>query len=613
MFLLAAIPGRAQWITQTNTLRPGWNAVYLHVDSSYTNINGLVNLTDPIEEIWLWNSEVPPSQVLATPQLPQGSQWSSWSRAAGPASELQTLSGNSAILVRCTSAFVWRVKGKPVAPVYRWTLTGLNFVGFATSNAPPSFQSFLAADAQSLDWAQDAQIFRYQGGELGATNPIAVVPLVFRDTPVRRDQAYWVRSGNIYNQYFGPFQISVAGSSGLGFGDTLGQTRLVLKNMTKGNLTVTLQRVASEAPPTGQPALAGALPLLVRGSINPTSLTFTYSNLAAGSYAWTLTPKGEVGSEVEVIIGLNRSQMGGTPGAEFASVLRFTDSLGLSQVDLAAAATAPSRSGLWVGNASVEYVSQYLKPYAKAGSEAEFEALLNRLQLAQGVNGYRYEWDPNTGRVLVFGGPQNRTGSYLLDGPIKLDSGGVARPFPLRLIVHNNGTTSSLLQRAYVGRGLSSNLVVTTREEALLPSQLASARRVSSVHLPSSDANSPWTFSGVMQEGSTLTTTVQLAHNDHTSNPLLHTYHPDHDNLDAQFAQELPAGLESYGVRRQISLQFTVAADDFDSLTKAGANLRGNYSETVTFVDRNGDSKQFNVLGSFQLARITDVATLTTQ
>ena len=33
-----------------------------------------------------------------------------------------------------------------------------------------------------------------------------------------------------------------------------------------------------------------------------------------------------------------------------------------------------------------------------------------------------------------------------------------------------------------------------------------------------------------------MATTVTLSYNDQASNPFLHTYHPDHDNLDATFS-----------------------------------------------------------------------------
>ena len=43
-----------QWATQNINLKPGWNGVYLTVDSSYTDISSLPDLNSNITEIWLW-------------------------------------------------------------------------------------------------------------------------------------------------------------------------------------------------------------------------------------------------------------------------------------------------------------------------------------------------------------------------------------------------------------------------------------------------------------------------------------------------------------------------------------------------------------------------------
>ena len=129
--------GRAQWITQTNALRSGWNAVFLHVDASHVTLSQLVasDASNPIQEIWYWRSSLPTGQFIDSPQLPAGagSQWSTWMRPLGTTNALQRLTGNGAYLVRLATnaaAYNWLVKGKPVAPTYRWTLTGLNFIGF---------------------------------------------------------------------------------------------------------------------------------------------------------------------------------------------------------------------------------------------------------------------------------------------------------------------------------------------------------------------------------------------------------------------------------------------------------------------------------------------------
>ena len=604
--------GHAQWISQTNVLKPGWNAVFLHVDASYATVNQLMSSNLPIHEIWYWQPALPTGQFVDSPQLPTGggSQWSAWTRSLGSTSVLQRLTGNGAYLVRLTNnvaSYNWVVKGKPVLPTYKWTLTGLNFVGFPVPpNPAPTFESFFAPSPQLQ---QNGEVYFYQGGNLGATNPMRLVAP--RTTAVRRDQAYWVRAGDTYNQYFGPLQVVQSSTAGIQFGDTRGQAQLRLRNLANVPITVTLRQIASETPPAGQTNFAGAPPLLLRGAINTTNLTYGYTNLAAGPRTWTLAVAGLVGSEVEVVIGLNRSQMVGAAGAFYAGVLRFTDSLGLSQVDMAVSATKESTAGLWVGGAAVSQVSHYLKPYAKATNAAGLSSLLSRLGLAQGANGYKYELDLQSGRVLVFGGPQQKTGSYLLDGPIKIDSGTVASPFPLRLILHNSGSAASLLQKVLVGAGLTSNTVVATREALLLPSELGVARRISAVHLPASAGNVPWSFTGTMAPGSSVTGSVPLSYDDQSSNPFIHTYHPDHDNLDESFNTPLARGLESYGVTRQITLNFTAPDDDFKSLTQSSDDLSGSYIEAITFLARGSQTRQYNVLGTFSLKRISDIPTLT--
>jgi hypothetical protein len=604
-----ATRGHAQWLTQSFALKAGWNAVYLHVDSSHDTLDNLIgaDVANQIQEIWMWAPNPSTAQFVTNPQSPsQPAYWLNWVRSSAPSATLTKLSGNVACLVRSSVDYTWNLKGKPVPPSYQWSGSGLNFIGFPTlpGASAPSFDTFLTP---APELKVTAEIYAYAGGPITA-NPVQVFDQTV--TKVMRGQAFWMRSP-AFNRYFGPFDVTFTGSSGARFGDSLGQVSFRLRNNSDQDVTVTLTGVASETAPSGQKTVQGVVPVLVRGDINPTTLTFTHTTLAAGPKQWTLTKRGQVGSDIEVVIGVDRQQLTGAAGNLYASLLRFTDSLNYTQVDVPVSAEVGSTTGLWVGGASVSSVNHYLNKYAKAANATELAALLNRLGLGEGVNGFHYEIDPATGRVLVFGGTNNKTGSYLLDGPAKIDPGTVARPYPLRLIVHNDGTAVRLLQRVFHGIGLGSTPVVATKESLLLPAQLANARRISAVHLPFSAANVPWTLAGTMQSGSSLATTVTLAYDDQASNPFLHTYHPDHDNLDAKFETVLAQGVESYGVQRQISLSFTPPGSDFDSLTRGGAAMNGNYTEVVTFLGRNGPARQYTARGSFTLNRISDISTLT--
>jgi hypothetical protein len=279
------------------------------------------------------------------------------------------------------------------------------------------------------------------------------------------------------------------------------------------------------------------------------------------------------------VLGLNRYTMSNSPGALFAGILQFTDSFGFSEVDVPVSAQTASTAGLWVGSASVSQVRNYLK---------------------------LYERDNNNAPVV------SSNGSYVVTS-INTNFGSVVRPYSLRLIVHNDGTNAYLLQRVYYGLDRYTNLVVANAQGALDPTHLDSARRISATHLPWSSANSPWAFSGQFAQGGTLSTSVDLPYDDQVSNPFLHTYHPDHDNLDVTFKTQLAKGYESYEIKRQITLNITPPGSDFTSLTSAAQTLSGTYLETILLSGRPSASRSFDVSGVFALNRLSTIATLTKQ
>ena len=148
--LLPVLSSQAQWQTQSILVKPGWTAVFLHVDPSYQTLDQLVggDPADPITQVWMWIPS-PTGQFASTPQSPvlPNSQWATWaSLASGTPNTFSTLSPNAAYLVYSSAAtnYVWKLKGKPVAPQYSWTTAGLNFIGFPTAPTnPPMYDAFL--------------------------------------------------------------------------------------------------------------------------------------------------------------------------------------------------------------------------------------------------------------------------------------------------------------------------------------------------------------------------------------------------------------------------------------------------------------------------------------
>jgi len=587
LFVLAgwATPARAQWVTQTLSLKAGWNAVFLHVEAAHATLDQLVGpsapVLTPIEQVWRWNPAPATAQFVQSPQQPldTGSQWSSWRRSDGGSSTLQRLTANSGYLVFSTTDFVWELKGRPAVPNYLWSTSGLNFFGFPTVPVgAPTFENFLA-DVPTL---QFSEIFRYPGGPFSQTNPGRLFAL--RTTPVRRGEAFWIRAGEVYNHYFGPFELTAASAGGASFGDSLSAYSFRLRNQTANPLTVSLRLVQSETPPTGQPAIAGMPPLIVRGELNTVDLTYGVSELPPNSpVSWNLQPYGLPGSEVEVVLGLDRSAMTNAVGDYLAGVLELTDSLGHTRVDMAVSAEVASQAGLWVGTAAVTEVAQYLQTYLRDSTNA----------LVVATNG-----------------------SYVVSRVVT-NLTPVPTAFPLRLIVHNPASgPASLFQRVYFGMNAATNLIVANQESALARGLIAQARRLSATHLPWTEGNPGWVFSGPLTQGAVVMTSLTNRFDEQASNPFLHTYHPDHDNLNSRFKAELPQGSESYTIVREMTLSVNPPGDDFNSRVAAGLSFSGEYFETLKVVGLARpndiyDTRRFDMKGIFQLNRISEIPTLT--
>jgi hypothetical protein len=269
--------------------------------------------------------------------------------------------------------------------------------------------------------------------------------------------------------------------------------------------------------------------------------------------------------------------MPGQAGDLSACVLRLTDAAGLLQVDLGVGAVKAANSGLWVGEARVTQVVQYLK---------------------------NYERDP-VGKPVVRLTEADGAYSVLVTNEVV---GGVSRPFPMRLILHNDGTNTVLLQRVFLGMNPQTNAIVTTQQRFLDPAQLASAQRISAAHLPWSAQNTPWP---ITITSNVYRVEIATPYDSPSSNPFIHQYHPDHDNLNASFTQLLPKGRESYSIQRTVWLSPQSAGFDYQSRTTGSLDLNGVYDETIEVGGQGANARTFRVLGTFTLNRISDLPTLT--
>jgi hypothetical protein len=590
---------QAQWQTQVVEIKAGWNAVYLHVDPSHQIIGTWIgsDAGNPITQVWRWT---PPSttQFASSPSEPVDhvSGWTSWVRNR-PASALVRMYGNTAFLVESTSDYTWNIKGRPVAPLRSWNIEGLNLVGFSTvPGNPPNFSQFLA-EAPELQSAQ-VDIFEYRGPSLQVNNPVKIAPSLFRNTPVKRGKAYWIRSGTVFNKYFGPFEVALAGSGGVTFYDNLSTYSLRLRNLSPNPVTVSMTLKPSESAPNGQVPISGVPPLLVRGPLDLATQRYGFSTLPVGAgngQSFSLAPRNAQGSEIEVVLGLDRAAITASVGSLLGGILSFKDSFDHTEINLPVSGKVASDSGLWVGDAMVTQVEQYLKSYERGAV----------VPIVTDLGG-----NVVTNDLMI-----TTNGQYVVES-INTDMTPVPKPFPLRLIMHKPDVGfARLLQRVYYGMGMST-VVLSRVEEVLDPTQLDSARRISATHLPWTEENEGWSLFGSLAQGSTVFSFLQTKFDDQVANPFLHRYHPDHDNVDARFQNVLTQGSESYTISRLIFLDVDALGTNFLSRVSGGQTLTGTYRETISVqgLARAGgthDSRRFEVEGVFQLNRISSIAELT--
>lgn len=546
-------PASAQWVEESYALSAGWNAIWLTHDCSYTSIDTLLTAQPRVVEVWQWNPLGSTTQFVAAPAAPVATdaEWKVWRRGNPNASTLNTFAGNSAYLVRVTDGNPLTISliGAPLPPNYAFKSSGLNLIGFSMqtpeSTAQRSIDRFLSfSEVLKLN----PPVFTYRGGALSDVtpkNPLQVTTP--RTTAFARNKAYWVNSKD-YTDYGGPLRIQVLGSQ-LDFGDSLNSVTVRIKNVvdpTKNQTVIaTLASAASAAAPTGQPAITGPVPLLVRGAIDPTTQQYSYTSLAA-----PITRSIAPGEEIEVVLSVDRGGLGNVAGKVFQSLLQISDSLSLTRVDLGVRATSSSFSGVWVG-----------------------AAILNKVDQIIG----------------------------------QTNSGGQAAPsnFPVRLVMHRaeNGTTT-LLQQVYLFDANGTPLV-STKESVAHGGTSGKITRLSSASFPL-DLMALGT--GQLGISGAVNFNVALGF-DAVTNPFVHTYHPDHDNLDARFEQQVPAGVESPNITRAITLTFTPSLPGVSDPTVGTSTLGGTYSETITGLR----VEPITVSGAFVVRRVSAAQALLTQ
>jgi len=230
-------------------------------------------------------------------------------------------------------------------------------------------------------------------------------------------------------------------------------------------------------------------------------------------------------------------------------------------------------AGLWVGSATLKAISEPHSTDPSTPTPTKSELGL-RLLVHVDATGQA--------RLLKEVLQMWRNGTFTNDG-----SGNLVVDKPGQYVLLTDDTLIPLFQGATVRDGESVG------------------RRISTIgyDFPSSSSNNFLNLAGSFAIGTNLTGTLNLPY-DHPNNPFKHKYHPDHDNLNAQFNG--PA-IESFTTTRSIRLDFAASPPDGPAVPDFGYDeMGGTYRESITGIHKN----IIYVSGTFRLSRVSRIAEL---
>ncbi|MEK7677548.1 MAG: hypothetical protein AAB676_17100 [Verrucomicrobiota bacterium] len=568
----SGLPVSAQTTTQTFTLQPGWNAIYLEVEPPNTAV-GVVFTNVPIDSVWTFQERLSAVDFIQDPSEPvwNKSQWLVYlptNRVESFQNNLFHLQANRAYLVNLTNAATLTVTGRPSLRPMEWAPDAYNLRGFAADPAaPPTFLEFFRHSPAHYDAtrSQLQKIYRLSAsGQWTLVGP--------HDLMVSGEAVWVYTQGG--SDYTGPLAAKLAFGDGLDYARELVELPVLLLNRTDG------PRHATISAPT-------ALPLSYL-SFNPTNghewlplpASLTISNLSAANgnlrlairrqdftgteYGAVLTLSDGAGTRFLVAVSAEKESFGGAGGRITTKSIR--------QHANPPAATA-SYAGLWLGSAVVNAVNEAntANPANPTPTKSDFKL---RLLIHVDTNGMP--------RLLKEVLQMWKEGTYTNDA-----NGDKVVDQPGRYVLLTDETLISQYHGA------------TVRDGAEV------GRRLSTVgfDFSSSAPNNFLVLAGQFGIGHTLDGAITLTP-DFATNPFKHKYHPDHDNLDATF-QNYRA--EAYEVTRAFALVFTASDPAGATAPDYGYGvLAGNYLETIIGLHKN----PLIASGTFRLTRVAMIGVL---
>ncbi|TVQ35699.1 MAG: hypothetical protein EA370_09050 [Wenzhouxiangella sp.] len=573
---LVLLPGflAAATIQQTIELRPGWNAIFVEVQPEVDRIEQ-VFAGLPVASVWRW---IPDDRPVAFIQDPDEDMltidgWFGYFPDDRPESiltNLFTITANQAYLVRLQGSQNRElvIEGRPIARPQRWRSNDFQFTGFHVdpANEPTFYNWFINSPAH-----QSGPIYRLDsdGQWTEVTQPTLET--------IRSGEAYWIYTDG-RSSHQGPMPVELEFGDRVEFGRGLSRDTVMLRNRSGLNSQIRIRPLPSDTP----------VPLAVQRNDPVTQEIFwprieDEYTLNLGVDDGQLMSLGVVRAnlftrEASQIFEFNN----GLGARRFLEVRASalgpdTETVNLARAraatqgrDLSTRNTDPRYAGLWVGVASVDHVSEAQQGgVVPLPTEREFPMrILMHVDAAGTVR--------------------------LLKEVIQMWSPGEEEPDPDNPDFTRPGTPGRYVL-------LTDDSLIPNYEGFIMRGGQAAGNRISTAAYDFEGQDLE--MSGQFGLGGAVFGTIVIEPNFPT-NPFFHRYHPDHDNLDAQF---LNFKKEAYEVTRDLELLFSVEdPEGLDRPEWGDEELAGTYTEAISGLHRS----TIFVSGIFRMRRVTDVPIL---
>src|SRR5262245_39294720 len=257
----------AQIATQTFTLQPGWNSIYLEVQPA-DNSTASVFSNLPVASVWTRAERLSSVEFIQNPSEaafnnPAWLRWFPPARHEALLNNLFTVQANRAYLIKLTNAtpITWGVTGRPSLRQVGWVPDACNLRGLPVDPAnPPTFLNFFRHSKAHFNatTGQLQKIYRLNS----ATGQWQ---LIAPTDAVQSGAAYWIYTQGA-SDYLAPLRARVDLGDGLDFGLELTELSLRIRNLTTGPANALLRDLASPASILSyyqfSPTLGGQWPVM---------------------------------------------------------------------------------------------------------------------------------------------------------------------------------------------------------------------------------------------------------------------------------------------------------------------------------------------------------------